>query len=179
MKLLKQQQTIECLASGYYQIVNGQVYCKIKGSFKIMKPNILPSGYYQLVISNHRRGDKNISVRVYTHVLIYIATNGLYPVGWEIDHIDRDKNNTMPENLRAVPTMINAINKDSMDNGGCLRPIRGFEIDNIRTLLKAGRNQSEIARELNLNRLSVRYTIKNIEAGKKLKYDGVYEKKYG
>lgn len=177
MKLKKQLDTLKCLESGCYRVIDGDVYTKTGGGWRIMSPHTLPSGYMQMIISNHRRGVENVRVVIYKHILCYMAENGAYPVGWEIDHIDRDKKNTMPDNLRAVPPVVNCENKDAREFGE-MRPIRGLEIDNIRTLWKGGCSQSDIARQLNLNRLSVRRVMKIMEAGGELKFDGIYKKKH-
>lgn len=52
-----------------------------------------------------------------------------------------------------------------------LKLIRSPEIASIRQLLSCGYSQASIAKQLSLERLSVRYIIKRIEAGLSLKYE--------
>lgn len=174
MNTEKQLQILEILQSEYYKLVGSDLCCLKKGEYRPMSGTVLPSGYVQYVISNHRRGDKNISIRVYKHCVIYIGTYGVYPESWEIDHIDRDNTNCHPSNLRTVPKPVNHANKKERTTGYCERPIRGKEIDNIKLLMQQNLSQSEIARRLDLNRLSVRYIVNNIKEGKPLKYEGYY-----
>lgn len=174
MKTIKQLQALELLKHPKYKVIGGDLYSIKRGEWRVMSGTSLPTGYVQYSLCNHRRGAHHISIRVYKHIAIYLATNGVYKEGYEIDHIDRDKSNTHPDNLRAVPRQVNIENRGERVGSTCDRPIRGKEIDDIRRLLAEGLNQSQIARNLNLNRLSVRYTIKNIEEGKPLKYEGYY-----
>ena len=52
-----------------------------------------------------------------------------------------------------------------------MKPIRTAEITQIKALMGEGMKQSQIARTLNLNRLSVRRTMAKIENGEVLKYE--------
>lgn len=142
--------------------VKTQKLCRMRSMMK------LPTGYSQYILINES-GEKCI---VYRHVLSYLAkTRRLYPEGCHIDHIDRDIDNCRWDNLRAVSPRENQMNskKEVFTEW---RTIRGKEIEDIKKLMSQGLGQAEIARKLNLNRLSVRYTMKQIEAGKKLKYEG-------
>jgi DNA invertase Pin-like site-specific DNA recombinase len=49
--------------------------------------------------------------------------------------------------------------------------IRHKEIEQIKELMKMDLSQSEIARRLKLNRLTVRFTMKNIQDGKPLRFE--------
>ena len=135
-----------------------------------MKCLPLPTGYTQLVVSNHKRGINHIAVRVYKQVFIYLATYGEYNEGYEIDHIDRDKSNDNASNLRAVPIHQNHANRSKRTHGE-IKPIRAAEIKQIRELHRQNLTQSKIAMQLGLNRVSVRYIIKKIDKGEKLKYE--------
>lgn len=58
-----------------------------------------------------------------------------------------------------------------------IKPIRHKEIAAIKEMLADGKNQSEIARTLGLERVSVHRTVNKILSGKKLKYDGAMTNK--
>lgn len=171
MKKIKQQQVLQCLSCGKYKVIDDKIFTLHKGKneWRELKPHVLPSGYAQVTLFNSVRGKGNIDVTAYTHVVIYLANNGLYPEGWQIDHKDRDNRNCLPDNLEAKPAVDN-IKNSSNNGGGAIRLIRRQEIVNIKELSGKGMSQSAIARQLNLNRLSVRYTIKQIESGFPLKY---------
>ena len=66
---------------------------------------------------------------------------------------------------------INAANKERSYYPTQLKLIRAPEIASIRLLLDDGYSQASIAKLLRLERLSVRYIIKRIEAGLPLKYE--------
>lgn len=172
MKKIKQQQVLYCLSSGKYKVIDGDIYTFHKGrkEWNLLKPNVLPSGYLQYALFNSRRGVEGIRVIVYKHIAIYLFNYGEYPEGYQIDHKDRDINNNLPSNLEAKTAKMNIVNSKS-SGGGCSRPIRANEINKIRILIKDGLSQSKIAKQLNLNRLSVRYTIDKINKGIPLKYD--------
>ena len=177
MKLDKQLNALECLNSGKYLVVNDQVltYHKTDKIWNVLKYRVLPSGYAQYTIFNSKRSGNNIKLMIYRHILIYLSNNGVYLEGWQIDHVDRDKANNLPGNLVAKPAVDNIANSERLRtnvvNG--LRVIRHAEIQDIKDLLAEGLSQSAIARQLDLNRLSVRYTIKRLQSGLPMKYDNV------
>ena len=150
-------------------------YNKSKEQWNALKYNTLPSGYSQYTIFNSKRSGNNIKLMIYRHILIYLSNNGVYMEGWHIDHVDRNKENNLPINLIAKPPIDNVANSNRATgrrvNG--LRVIRHAEIQQIKGLLAAGLSQSAIARQLDLNRLSVRYTIKRIQSGLPLKHDNI------
>jgi hypothetical protein len=162
MKSAKQLKVLDMLFSDRYKVINDSIYRMSKGKWLVMKPSTLPTGYQQYTLSINKN-----SVVVYRHIAVYLADKHLpYPEGYAIDHIDRDKSNNSPENLRAVPHWINASNSIGRRPVKDLRVIRGKE----KILHALGKSQSAIARELDLNRLSVRYTIKKLESGATMKY---------
>ena len=52
---------------------------------------------------------------VYIHRLVYEAFKGEIPEGMEIDHIDRNKRNNNPDNLRVVTRKENMNNPKTLD----------------------------------------------------------------
>ncbi len=167
----KQVKVLSILDTGRYKEVDGLIYSFKKGVWKELRPNKLPTGYYQVSIFNGIRNGKGLKAVVYVHQLVYLIHNGLYPNKYEIDHIDRNRTNNNISNLRAVNTAMNAANKESKRESFTIKTIRSEEIKQIKELVDLGMNQSAIARQLGLNRLSVRYTINKINAGLNLKYE--------
>lgn len=53
--------------------------------------------------------------KVYAHQVVYALHSGHWPQG-EVDHINRDKADNRPENLRVVSRSVNAQNKPRMSN---------------------------------------------------------------
>jgi hypothetical protein len=161
MKIEKQQKLDRILKSGAYEIdfENGLIYSIRKRGKNLLIGGLLPTGYKQLLMYNKKRkqGDTGI---FYYHQIIYFAKYGFYPEGMEIDHIDRDNTNNSITNLKLVSTKENAANKAKMIYPATLKLIRSDEIKSIRSLHAIGQSQQSIAKELNLNRLSVRYIIK-------------------
>lgn len=169
----KKIKAIECINSNRYKISDNGIMCYRAGVWRNMSPSILPNGYKQLTISNHKRQDTRISIRIYEHVFMYMLTHGIYDDGLIIDHIDGNPSNNHIDNLRAITQAVNVNPIKTRKTKGVneLRPIRMAEITEIRRLMNEGYSQSMIAKILDLNRLSVRYTINNIKNGKTLKYE--------
>jgi hypothetical protein len=77
---------------------------KGNGKFVQVKPSINNCGYEFICYKEH-------SI-VYVHRLVYEAFKGEIPEGLEIDHIDRNKHNNSPDNLRLVTRSENLRNTD-------------------------------------------------------------------
>lgn len=173
MKFIKQLQVLSCLQSGKYKVDEDEVrwYHKAKAQWFVLKPNVLPTGYKQITLCVPSRKGKGLSLQCYLHQAIFLSFNGTFDPTWQIDHKDNDHRNNLPSNLRAVPISVNLDNRPRRKpNKQGIRTIRSKEIEQIKELVAAGFSQSSIAKQLDLNRCSVRYTIKQIEAGKTLKY---------
>lgn len=177
MKKEKQTLIHECFYAGRYSIEGENLYTtNLQGVKKLIKGTTLPTGYKQHNLFNRKRGKKAKMVRAYFHHIVYLCRHPVraeyYPETWVIDHIDRNCRNNDIRNLCAMPVYLNTQNTTQVDkyaNG--IRTIRGNEIAEIRMLHSEGLSQSAIARQLNLNRLSVRRTVKKIERGEELKYE--------
>lgn len=165
----KKELILEILKSGRYKIVDGELHSR-RGPLKGGKT---PAGYKQHTIFNGKRNGKGLKCMTYAHIIIYLATYGMYDANMHIDHLDRDPSNNRPENLRAVTPLENIQNTTPQIDRvyGDWRPIRRPEIADIKRLMALGKSQAAIARELNLNRLSVRYVIKRLESGLPLKWE--------
>lgn len=73
-----------------------------EGKLIQVKPSINNCGYEFICYKGHEI--------VYVHRLVYEAFNGEIPDGLEIDHIDRNKHNNNPDNLRLVTRSENMTN---------------------------------------------------------------------
>jgi len=171
MNAEKQQIVLQILKTGQYEIdaVNGLIYSIRKRGKSLLKPGILPSEYCQLMLFLGR--GTGVKVIVYVHELIYIAWHGAYDERLEIDHLDRIRRNNGIFNLIAKTPKQNKANSKEAVYPDELKLIRSKEISLIRSLHSQGNSQQRIAKQLGLNRLSVRYIIKRIDAGLPLKYE--------
>lgn len=170
MKLTKQLQVLACLQTGKYLLVDSILYTLVKGEYRPYKANVLPSGYAQVTLFNGR--NKGIKVIAYLHHVIYLGYMGTYDPMHQIDHRDRNNRNNRIGNLRVVTAKTNRYNtKPRPLTRTFLRPIRAKEIEQIKELMSQGMSQAGIARALDLNRLSVRYTMLKIQAGLPLKWE--------
>lgn len=78
-------------------------YRKGDGKFVQVKPSINNCGYEFICYKEHGV--------VYVHRLVYEAFKGEIPEELEIDHIDRNKHNNNPDNLRLVTRAENLSNR--------------------------------------------------------------------
>lgn len=172
MKEQKQLDLLTCFDCGKYRInetLNG-IESRVGGNWRPLCPNPLPNGYKQIIMFGGRR--TGIKVQVYEHIAVYIGMNGVYPEGMQIDHRDKNTSNSHIDNLRLCSPAENvSYRKNKSRKAAETRPIRSEEIANIKLLMQEGKSQAAIARELDLNRLSVRYIMKQIESGQPLKYE--------
>lgn len=75
---------------------DGRIYSHI--SEKFLKPGVNHSGYLYVGLRKERRVKNH-----FVHRLVITVVKGLIiPNGFEVDHIDRDKSNNHPENLRVL-----------------------------------------------------------------------------
>lgn len=182
MKKEKQLILKEILESGQYvvNLENGLIYDK---KMKRLNPRKLPSGYLQIAIFNGKRNrqkgeDKARNGIYYVHQIVFFAANGFYDESLTINHKDRDKSNNSLSNLE-LATMKEqhahmAATSTTRTRVNPSRLIRGEEIREIRRLVKEGFNQSQIAKELDLNRLTVRVIVKKIENNLPLTHENTF-----
>ena len=175
MKIDKQNKVLAIIETKRYKVEGNNVLSFKKGEWRVLVGTTLPSGYRQHILFNGKRGQQGIKVVVFQHIFTYMFFNGAYAEGLVIDHIDKDNTNNDISNLRAVTPRqnINPAKTYTTKAKGNFQtnPIRNEAIKAIRELMGWGYSQAHIARILGYNRLSVRYTINNIKAGKKLKYE--------
>jgi len=183
MKTEKQKLVLEILGNGKYRIDSLR---GVLQSFRVGKrewmdcvPTTLPNKYKQHII--HLGRHKSLRAVVYLHVLVWLGCNGEYDEGMVIDHDDSDPSNCALSNLRLVThkSNIDFSIKNRPKTHKEWRVIRSEEIVKIREFVAAGKNQSAIARALDLNRLSVRYIVNKIKNGEELKFENEKPKFYG
>lgn len=173
MKVDKQNMVIWVLSKGRYR-VNPELGIlesfRSTGEWKEVKPGVQKTGQKQHVLYHN-----TTSVKVYLHILVWISQNGPYKEGKVVHHKDTNMGNCALINLELVThkknikySLVNRAKTRENDNR-----IRGEVITKIREKMAEGKNHSVIARELNLKRLGVRYVVKQIEAGKTLKFEGL------
>jgi hypothetical protein len=171
MKLDKQNKVLAIISTGRYKEISGDVYSLRSSGWHKMSPLVHVPGYMQVHLYNGRRGVNGINVIVYVHQFVYMLNNGGYPPDFNIDHIDRNPLNNDISNLRVISSKDNNNNRKESVRPIKVNTIRANEINAIRELMASNLSQSAIAKELNLNRLSVRYIMKKIENNEPMKYD--------
>lgn len=175
MKVEKQQLLIYILSKGKYRVVPDLGILQSfrgNGQWEEIKPAVQPTGQKQVAISH-----EGTSIRVYLHVLVWISQNGTYKEGKVVHHKDTNMGNCAISNLELTThkknikySLVNRAKKRENDNR-----MRGEVIVQIRAKVAEGKNHSEIARDLNLKRLGVRYVVKKIQEGKTLRGETVKE----
>lgn len=90
----------------YYATPYGEVYSRIAGRFKLMKPCKNKHGYDRYVIYSDKKPKT-----MFAHQVIYQCWVGMVPDGMHIDHIDFCKTNNNIKNLRAIPAAENYTRK--------------------------------------------------------------------
>lgn len=173
MKKEKQNKLAKILATGLYEVdvINGLVYANRKRGKVLLKTHKLPTGYEQITLFAGR--GTGIKIVVYIHQVVYFAKYGSYEETYHIDHINGCKQHNGYLNLRCVTVRENTLNRQQERVYGYnnVRLIRSKEIEAIKGLMLLDYSQAKIAKELNLNRLSVRNIYNKIKQGVKLKYE--------
>lgn len=117
--MVQEEQSLKEFLLGNYDVVDGELVRK--NDYKQWKAGTA-------VGTVGMRGYKTLSIkgkRYYVHRLIFLMTKGYLPK--LLDHIDGDKTNNRPENLREADMVINALNLSGphKDNElGCLGVLR-------------------------------------------------------
>lgn len=170
MKKEKQRLLLKLLALNRYKIdtKNGIVYWyhQARGIWKPLVPGVTKDGYIQY----HLRHNKK-EIQIYAQNLFYIAEYGEYPEDKVIDHRNNVKGDNKISNLNCITHRENKTKSPTRTPvaKGCKR-IMGNQLTQIFELHRQGFNHSQIARELHLHRLSVRYHIKKYENKEQFRY---------
>jgi len=157
MKKEKQIIALELLKTGRYNVVGSEVFNK-HGKSLFNYP--LPSGYIQCTLFNGKRYEGKLKTIIYKHALIYLANFGEFDSSLVIAHKDCNNKNNLPSNLVAVTQSENKRMSKSTRTHIVLNRLNPKQINKIHELNKSGLNQSEIARQLSINRTVVMYHIK-------------------
>lgn len=99
----------------YFEYREGFLYWKVNPSCKIKAGALAGSFSY--------RGYMKVSInkrRYYVHRIVWEMHNGPIPVGYEVDHIDRNPSNNLIQNLRLVTHRVNMRNQPPKTNSGCM-----------------------------------------------------------
>lgn len=160
MRVDKQLIVLGLIQSGRYTVDadNGRVISLIGKEPRIMKPNVLPSGYEQLTLDMGFGGRFN----AYTHQVVYLYKYGVYNPDYTIDHIDREKGNNKITNLRCVSYTDNIANSDNSRNTGKGKPRKTEQEKDIMVkLYKEGFSIAEIAKQHQCARQNVYVILTN------------------
>lgn len=173
----KQLKVLECLSTHKYKIdaVNGVVYSSRRNKetgdkyiYQIKHANLLPNGYKQHLIFFKRGTYKPIVV--YEHVLIYLSVYGVYPEHMVIDHIDNNPANNKIDNLQCITQEQNVNRKPRSRNGVKCSRITTKQIKQMIDLFNTDISSLKIAKQLNINRVTVQYYRKRFLNGDYIKY---------
>lgn len=170
MKSDRQQKILVALSRGKYMISvhDGAIYSrryKNGGAYRMLSPTILKSGFIQYKIYDGKNG----YLQIYAHHLVWLSIVGPFDQSDDIVHANRDRSNNGLENLFKRENFIGTPKEKTKSE---IRTIRKPEIEKIKYMLDMGEtNHSKIAKDLGLNRLSVRRTILKIKNNEKLKYE--------
>ena len=165
----KQALVLQILSNGKYMVnvEDGGIYSRRNGKFELLAPTILKTGFLQYHLFLGR--GKSESIRIYGHCLVWLSVHGRFSPKDKITHIsgcrtDNGINNLIKKEwFQGVP---------KVETAAGIKPIREEEINKIKYLVEMGEvNHSEIARQLGLNRSSVRRTVIKIQKGEQLKYE--------
>lgn len=95
--------------------------------------------------------------------IVYSNVYGEIPKGYEIDHIDRDRKNNYPENLRLVTKKENNKNKDIKGENNGFSKLRESDVrDILEQILSHSKTKPELAKEYRVSFA----TIKAIRSGR-------------
>lgn len=108
----------------------------------------------------HRKGYRRVNLRVdsidknyYVHSLVAAAFIGPRPEGHHVDHIDFDKLNNRPENLRYLPALENSMRR-------CPNGRRSIDIATAKEMRLAGETYASIARRIGASSVGVMQALK-------------------
>ncbi len=155
----------------YFAGSDGEIYSKN------YKKNHIPKEYRKLKYGRQRLNYKVYNLKVdgkcktqRGHVLVCLAFHGLRPIGKQCSHLNDDKENNCPENLKWETDSENKKRK-YINNGGDkgLKNSRSIftcdDILKIRLLLQSNLTHQQIANEMNCSRTSISriYNFKRYE----------------
>lgn len=156
MEIHKQHIVLNLIRSKRYVLdpLTGGIISNIGKEPRILKPNIHYSGYLQYCLDI----GFNTSIQVYGQGFTYLATwLHTYDPAFVIDHIDRDKANNKPDNLRCITEKENTRHDYYRGSKPGGRKVR-IPIDQrheIRKLALIGVSYCKLAKQFNTTRQTV------------------------
>ena len=124
-----------------------------KHNYNVLSSNVHRSGY----IHNHITDNNNKKVSTASHILVCIAFHGPKPnESYTVDHIDNDKINNKPENLRLASKSDQNKNKVKKENhGGRCNIVEMVDIDSkeIMATFKSAIFASKILDDFNKSKI--------------------------
>lgn len=140
----------------YFVSNDGKLYSKKYGKCKELKPYINKYGYvmYRLCVDG--------KVKHYSaHHLVYYCFVGKFDTsdGLVIDHIDGNKSNNTPGNLRRVTNRMNCNNPNTKVYGRPPSHKLDLDVNYIKRQVSLGRSFSDIARELGCSRSTIKNRV--------------------
>jgi hypothetical protein len=151
----KQQQVLEILKGGKYQISNqGAIksFRKCDNEYKELVPTVLSSGFIQVILHPGK-------VNIYMHNLVWLRAIGEFDEDAVIRHKDGNKANNTLSNL-----YLDKVSSEEDPEPGRITKDGLAEIMSMMTAYPE-RSASSIARAIGMNRQTVNYTINKIKSG--------------
>lgn len=162
-------------APGYFAGNDGVIY-SVRGRWRDVDDPPSPlaagkqsNGYLTVCLVDDDGGRRMARV----HRLVCEAFHGPCPPGMECSHLDDDKTNNRPENLRWETSKQNQRRRrpNGVDDRGVLNSRAALTVDDVRQVrewLADGRTTVEIAQELDVSRP----VISRIKNGRRYQHDG-------
>lgn len=138
----------------YFVTDTGEVYSTKYGKLKKLRYYINNKGYvmYRLCVNGKVKQYSAHHLVYYCYVSSFDTKDGLV-----IDHIDGNKENNTPENLRRVTNRVNCNNPNTKVYGRTPSNKLNLDVDYIKSQVRLGRSYNSLAKELGCSR----GTIKN------------------
>lgn len=143
----------------YFVTNKGEVFSKKYGKLRKLRYYVNSKGYimYRLCVNGKVKQYSAHHLVYYCYVSEFDTKDNLV-----IDHIDGDKKNNTPSNLRRVTNKVNCNNPNTKVYGITPSNKLNLDVDYIKAQVKLGRTLNSLAKELNCS-IS---TIKNRVYGK-------------
>jgi HNH endonuclease len=166
MKFLLEKQLLilSLFKLGKYKVnSDGNVYLKISGNWRLVKPfNRNSSDYSRITLI----GTKSKYILCYAQCVIWLFFNGTYDENLQLNHIDGNKQNNSLANLEIVTRLQNAqhavklgLYKRGEESGKS--DFTSNQIKEIKSLFSKGYKQIDISKKLKIHKSTVWRVINN------------------